>query len=296
MVLRKEEKLKAPFPYRGGKSKIAGFVWEKFGDVPRYIEPFAGSSAVLLGRPDRHRRKYEAINDSCGFVTNLWRTIKNDPEFILEFMARPVSSIDFWAMHDEILRAKDVLKDQLVSDFNFYDRDVAAMWLHCGCIYTFSSMGNSLIRGQPGISGDNYGRGFVAWQRGGKSKKRLMSLAMRFLRVFIFCGDWSLMAKENIIHAKPRCRRISGIFLDPPYKGYEDVYGDISSVSSGVMSWCSSAGNDPRKRIVLCGFDREYDDLISLGWVKFSWHRGSGRTSTDATAESERIWCSPACL
>ena len=41
----------APFPYFGGKSRIAHLVWERFGDVPNYVEPFAGSLAVLLGRP-----------------------------------------------------------------------------------------------------------------------------------------------------------------------------------------------------------------------------------------------------
>ena len=40
--------LKAPFPWFGGKSKVAGLVWERFGDVANYVEPFAGSLAVLL--------------------------------------------------------------------------------------------------------------------------------------------------------------------------------------------------------------------------------------------------------
>lgn len=43
--------LKAPFPWFGGKSKIANEVWRRFGDVPNYVEPFFGSGAVLLGRP-----------------------------------------------------------------------------------------------------------------------------------------------------------------------------------------------------------------------------------------------------
>jgi hypothetical protein len=43
--------LRAPFPYFGGKSRAAHLVWAAFGDVPNYVEPFAGSLAVLLGRP-----------------------------------------------------------------------------------------------------------------------------------------------------------------------------------------------------------------------------------------------------
>jgi site-specific DNA-adenine methylase len=43
-------KLKAPFPYFGGKSRIAAEVWRRFGDVKTYVEPFCGSCAVLLAR------------------------------------------------------------------------------------------------------------------------------------------------------------------------------------------------------------------------------------------------------
>ena len=43
--------LKAPFPWFGGKRRVAHIVWDRFGCVPNYVEPFAGSLAVLLGRP-----------------------------------------------------------------------------------------------------------------------------------------------------------------------------------------------------------------------------------------------------
>ena len=45
--------LRAPFPYFGGKSRIAAKVWERLGsNVTNYVEPFFGSGAVLLARPD----------------------------------------------------------------------------------------------------------------------------------------------------------------------------------------------------------------------------------------------------
>jgi site-specific DNA-adenine methylase len=55
------EALKAPFPWFGGKSKVAGLVWNRFGNVPNYVEPFFGSGAVLLGRPTTPG--IETIND-----------------------------------------------------------------------------------------------------------------------------------------------------------------------------------------------------------------------------------------
>lgn len=53
--------LRAPFPWFGGKSKVADIVWDRFGDVPNYVEPFFGSGAVLLGRP--HEAHTETVND-----------------------------------------------------------------------------------------------------------------------------------------------------------------------------------------------------------------------------------------
>lgn len=65
--------LQAPFPWFGGKRKVAGLVWRRFGDVTNYVEPFFGSGAVLLGRPAEHRRQVETVNDLDGYVANFWR-------------------------------------------------------------------------------------------------------------------------------------------------------------------------------------------------------------------------------
>lgn len=51
------KKLKAPFPWFGGKSRAAHLVWERFGAVGNYVEPFAGSLAVLGGWGGRRRRR-----------------------------------------------------------------------------------------------------------------------------------------------------------------------------------------------------------------------------------------------
>lgn len=45
-------KLKAPFPYFGGKTKIAAEVWSALGNVDNYCEPFFGSGATMLLRKD----------------------------------------------------------------------------------------------------------------------------------------------------------------------------------------------------------------------------------------------------
>jgi DNA adenine methylase len=67
-------KLKAPFPWFGGKSRVADLVWERFGDPVNYVEPFFGSGAVLLGRPTPART--ETVNDLDCFIANFWRAVQ----------------------------------------------------------------------------------------------------------------------------------------------------------------------------------------------------------------------------
>jgi len=70
--------LAAPFPWFGGKARIAGPIWERLGPVTNYVEPFYGSGAIHLQRP-RPFHGPETINDADGFVANAWRALADDP-------------------------------------------------------------------------------------------------------------------------------------------------------------------------------------------------------------------------
>ena len=65
--------LKAPFPYFGGKGRAAPIIWRALGDPSGYVEPFAGSAAVLLARPEFKGRRVETLNDLDGWLVNVWR-------------------------------------------------------------------------------------------------------------------------------------------------------------------------------------------------------------------------------
>lgn len=58
-------KLKAPFPYFGGKSRVASIVWERFGDIANYVEPFFGSGAMLIARPSVPRISHSSLRLAC---------------------------------------------------------------------------------------------------------------------------------------------------------------------------------------------------------------------------------------
>jgi len=63
----------------GGKSRIAGEVWARFGDCPNYVEPFAGSLAVLLARPTEHRGGVDPAHDAARPLVNFSRATTPTP-------------------------------------------------------------------------------------------------------------------------------------------------------------------------------------------------------------------------
>lgn len=53
----------APFPYVGGKSRIAARVWQELGNPYSFLDPFMGSNAMLLARPDAAGPRREIVGD-----------------------------------------------------------------------------------------------------------------------------------------------------------------------------------------------------------------------------------------
>ena len=110
--------MKSPVPFFGGKSKIAGSVWKRLGDVRQYIEPFYGSGAVYLLRPTSHlsRSRNEVINDYNGFITNFWRAIHDDPEIVAHYAGGLPIESDLHARHLFLVSKSDGLVGLLDGD------------------------------------------------------------------------------------------------------------------------------------------------------------------------------------
>lgn len=69
--------MNAIFKYPGSKWSIANWIISFFPEHHSYLEPFAGSLAVLMNKP---RSNIETVNDLDGNVVNLFEWIKRDPE------------------------------------------------------------------------------------------------------------------------------------------------------------------------------------------------------------------------
>ena len=118
--------LKAPFPWFGGKSKVAEIVWDRFGNIPNYIEPFFGSGAVLLARP--HEAHTETINDMDCFVANFWRALQNDPEAVAAHADNPVNEADQHARHLWLVNNME-FQERMKTDPFYFDSMVAGWWV-----------------------------------------------------------------------------------------------------------------------------------------------------------------------
>ena len=123
--------IKAPFPWFGGKSGAADTVWPAMGAVKNYVEPFAGSAAMLLGAPDGKR--IETINDADGFVANFWRAIAHAPEAVAEAADWPCNEVDLFARHSWLVRQAATLTERLHADPDFYDAKIAGWWCWGAC-------------------------------------------------------------------------------------------------------------------------------------------------------------------
>lgn len=132
---RMSDILKSPFPYFGGKSRVADLIWERFGDVSNFIEPFFGSGAVLLRRP--HPPRIETVNDVNHHICNFWRAIRHDPEAVAKHADWPVNEIDMHAIHRWLVLGEEAAEfaRRVREDPDYFDARRAGRWCWGACCW-----------------------------------------------------------------------------------------------------------------------------------------------------------------
>ena len=303
------EELKAPFPWFGGKSRVAEIVWKELGDVGTYIEPFAGSLAVLLNRP--HAPSVETVNDLDGYLVNFWRAIAHAPDEVAHHANWPVSEIDLTARHLWLVTTGRERVERLSCDPDYFDAKVAGWWVWGLCSWIGSGWcsgegpwaahngkleksnnGRGINRQLPhlGDGGQGINRKLPHLGDGGQGiaiEDYFRRLSQRIRGVRICCGDWQRVLANSSLRAGGE----PGIFLDPPYDTGHELYSvEASGVAKAVREW---ALDNESLRIVLCGYDGEYE---MSGWRKVMWSgRGATYGSKKKNNQREVLWLSPSC-
>lgn len=124
--------MKAPFPWFGGKSRAAHLVWPRLGPVRNYVEPFAGSLAVLLKRPSPP--KIETVNDKDCYLANFWRALQRDPEAVAYYADWPVNEADLHSRHRWLV-ARTKFRRRMLHNPDFYDPKIAGWWVWGQCLW-----------------------------------------------------------------------------------------------------------------------------------------------------------------
>ncbi|TXH54055.1 MAG: DNA adenine methylase [Desulfurellales bacterium] len=304
------EPLLAPFPYLGGKRAVAAQVWAAaLGDPAHYIEPFAGSLAVLLQRPPSTRAKAETVNDASGMIVNIWRSIKHDPEGVLRATLGPVHEADYHARHRESVARREYSAERLRLDPRWHDAELAG-WDVWGLSI---QIGADWMRERPlgaRPRSDARGAGITRFSEA-EARLVLQALARRLARVDTLCGDWLRCCSSKSALRGPILDLKSGsvgVFLDPPYtpsalKGRECLYGAETTLAADVRAWCLEWGATSWLRVVLAGVEGEHDALIEAGWRVERWAAGGSfaqggfsNTSGKRERRKEALWLSPHCL
>ena len=302
--------LKAPFPYFGGKRRAAERIWNALGNPDHYVEPFCGSAAVLLARPDPAR--CETINDADGMVANFWRALRSAPDAVAEWADWPVNEVDLHARHLWLIGQRESLTERLIADPEWCDPKAAGWWCWGACAWIGTGWCSQPSRKLP-HTGDE-GRGIHAPRRGAafaddavahaSVREWFAALSERLRPVRVCSGDWSRVLGPSSLwaHVRTSSTGVVGVYLDPPYsEGAQDyaVGGTGTSLSAEVRAWCKQHGSNPRLRIVLSGYAGEHDALEALGWRVEEWKTKGGYSSAggeNANQRRERLWLSPACV
>ncbi len=302
----------APFPWFGGKRRVAAEVWAALGDVYNYIEPFAGSLAILLGRPAEHTGHTETVNDKDAYLANFWRALQAVPEEVARYADWPVNETDLMARHLWLVNEGQDRIARMEADPEFYDAKVAGWWVWGICSWIGSGWcalnAGPWIRGpdgrvcrrSDGNAGQGVNRKLPHLGDAGRGVNRRLphlgnrgldkpgretdparliayfqSLADRLRRVRVCCGDWRRVVTRGVMaHGET-----VGVFLDPPYD--TDVRGEVyntdgehGQISGAVREWCLANGDDPRLRIVLAGYESEHVAQMPDTWRVLKWSAG----------------------
>ena len=315
--------MKAPFPWFGGKSKVAEIVWERFGDVQNYVEPFFGSGAILLNRPTEPG--IETVNDLDCMVANFWRALQHDPDAVADAADWPVNEADQHARH-LWLCSQEEFRERMKVDPEYYDAKIAGWWVWGQCIWIGSGWcsvqlphlgdaGRGVNRQLPHLGNagcgvnrqrPHLGPGGIGTvqdvdnRREGGIYAYMNELAERLRRVRVCCGDWS-----RVCGPTPTVKLgLTGVFLDPPYADAADrtdaLYSsDSLTVANEVREWAIAQGDDPRIRIALCGYEGEHtmpESWECIEWKTRGGYGSQGENQARENSAKERIWFSPHCI
>lgn len=239
-----------PFAWLGGKVRMAKRLLPLLPAHHTYVEPFAGSAALLFAKPPS---PVEVINDRDEGIVNFFRVLR-DPDSFRRFK-RLVTLTPY--ARTEYLRARATWVECADAVERAWAWFIVARMSFGGCFG--SSFGTCISTSSRGMAAE------VSSYLG--AIERLPEVAARVLRVQVENQDWRVILKR---YDTPE----TFFYLDPPYLPetrrdggyrYELSAGDHEEMVERLLALQGKA--------ILSGYDAPlYDRLTAAGWQKRAYH------------------------
>lgn len=184
--------MRPPFAYYGGKTRLAPWIASLLPPHRVYVEPFAGSAAVLLHKqPSTH----EILNDVDGNVVTFFRVLRDRPdELELACALTPYARDEFNACHP----------DEVTEDLDDVER--ARRW------WARSSMSFA----STGTSATGFSTSIV---RGANNARTMSSRVGRFAELAARLRTVTIENRDALEVLGRYDSPDAVVYLDPPYAG-----------------------------------------------------------------------------
>jgi DNA adenine methylase len=257
--------VRPPFAYFGGKTMLAPRIAATFPPHEHYVEPFAGSLAVLLAKP---RSRMETVNDLDRDLVTFWRVLREQPADLARVCSLTPHSrtehLEAYALDDaptDLERARRVWV-LLTQGRGGQLRPTG--WRH------YVDPAGSVV-GMPG-----YLEAYV--ERMGPAVARLIGVSLE------------CQPALDVIRRYGRSSNVL-LYVDPPYLGSTRVSGGYRHEmrSDDEHRELADALQECRAAVVLSGYDSPLYDELFEGWhtTRMDTTTGQGGTRQE---RREVLW------
>jgi DNA adenine methylase len=258
--------MRPPFRYYGSKTSTAARIIAMMPPHDHYVEPFAGSLAVLLAKPPS---RMETVNDLDRDLMTFWRILRDQPDELARVAAlTPHSRAEY----------------ESITEFDSAPTDLERarrVWVRLS-----QSRGNNVL-------GTGWKRAIVQSGSGNRCIADMETFVGRILPAAerLRCVTLECSPALDIIRdygAEPSVL----LYVDPPYvassrnsTGYRHEMGRDDQHAE-----LADALRSARAAVVLSGYPSPLYQQLYNGWnmTTISAHSGNGVETQDRT---EALWC-----
>lgn len=256
--------MKPPITYFGGKMTLGPQIAALLPQHGHYVEPYAGSLAVLLAKP---RSAHETVNDLDGDLMTFWRVLRDQPDDLERVCAlTPHSRAEHAASYD--LDACDDLER------------ARRVWVQ-------------LTQGRAGVRSRTGWRHYINPAGSSASMPRyLAGYVGRIADTAERLAGVSLEARPalDLIRSYGRDPKVL-LYVDPPYLGSTRQSGGYvhEMRDEAAHEELAVALLEARAAVVLSGYRSPLYDELYRGWDRHSFAASTGQGGT-WESRTEVLW------